>query len=351
MLNYTKMAVGIALATLLVACSKPTVEYSPVVRPVKLMQLNLSSITKDHLPGEVTASRRAVLGFRVSGEILVLHINSGQKVTKGTLLAELEPTEFEIALKSATAHYDLAKVNFERAQLMIKDHLISQTIYDEGETEFKSADAELKRAQSNLSYTKLYAPYDGVVSATYLYDFEYAQAQQPVLSFLAKENIDIEIAAPERLIPVLKKMYQGEAKSNVLVSFPVEPSKSYPAEFKDISPVADQATGSYKVRLTMAQLQDVNLFPGMAANVEITSSNENRINGTTIPESAKMFENGNAFVWRLNKSFKVEKQQVVLDHSGKLISGLNDGDIIVLAGVSDLKQGQQVKEWRKERGL
>ncbi len=351
MVKYTKIAVGVGIATFLVACSESTVEYSPIVRPAKLLEVNLNSVTRDYLPGEVTASRKAVLGFRVPGEISVLHIKSGQKVTKGTLLAELEPTEFEIALKSASAYYDLDEVNFKRAQVMIKDHLISQASYDESEAAFKSAYAELKKAENNLSYTKLYAPYDGVIAATYLYDFEYAQTQQPVISFLAKENIDIEIAAPEKLLPELKKMYNGEIKSNVLVRFPVDQSKSYPAKFKDISPVADQATGSYKVRLTMPQLHDVNLFPGMAANVEITLSNQNLNDKTIIPNSAQMIENDKTFVWRLNKNFQVEKQQVSLDESGKLISGLNDGDIIVLAGVTDLKQGQQVKKWHKERGL
>ena len=326
-----------------------------VIRPVKFMTIDLLSTKQHDFPGEVNASKQALLAFRVPGEILKYHVYSGQQVKQGQLLAELDPVEYQLLVNARQANYDLAQVKERRARVLVKDYLISQEDFDRDKTALQVADSALKTAQANLSYAQLYAPYDGIIAATYRKDYEYVNAQQPVLSFQSANAIDIEIAVPERLITALAKTRaeRGNTSSADMaqVSFPVNSQKTYSASFKNIGTVADGDTGSYKVKLTMAQPDAITLYPGMAAMVSVRLKLSEQELNSTIPASAIIEEGGQVYVWRIKSSQTLEKAYVEVTANNTLAKGLNDGDIIVTAGAKELKEGQRVKKWLKERGL
>ncbi|WDD96692.1 efflux RND transporter periplasmic adaptor subunit [Thalassomonas actiniarum] len=315
------------------------------------MEINLLTSKQHHFPGEVKASKQALLAFRVPGEILKYHVVSGQQVSQDQLLVELDPVEYQLLVNARQANFELARVQYRRAAVLVKDFLISQEDFDNAKTALQVAESALKTAQANLSYTKFYAPYSGVVAATYKQNYEYVNAQQPVLSFQSVNAIDIEIAVPERLMTALRKQTNAGARQQAQIAFAVDASKKYPASLKNIGTVADPDTGSYKVKLTMAQPKEITLYPGMAAMASTSLQLADNELNARIPASAIVSEGEQRFVWRINQEQTLEKAYITLAANNQLTSGLDDGDIIVTAGAGELTPGQKVKKWQKERGL
>ena len=119
------------------------------------------------------------VGSRVSGVLARLHVTVGDRVQRGQLLAELDPTEFEAqqqqmlaSLESAQVDRDFARRQYERAQGLIRGQVIAQTEFDEAERAFRAAEASVRQADANLrsveillDYTKIRAPISGVVSS------------------------------------------------------------------------------------------------------------------------------------------------------------------------------------------
>lgn len=118
------------------------------------------------------------VGSRVSGVLRRLHVTVGDRVRKGTLLAELDPTEFEARYQQASAMLETARVEreyatqqYERAQSLMREQVIAQTEFDEAKRAFRAASAREREAEANLSgariqldYTNIRAPISGVVA-------------------------------------------------------------------------------------------------------------------------------------------------------------------------------------------
>lgn len=354
MKNKNRGAVLVLSCLSLLGCSEPTEQNTvnqSLIRAVKLFDINLSTTHTHEFPGEVEASQQAYLGFRVPGVIKKFHVFSGQHVKKGDLLAELDPTDFKLAFDAQQAQYDLTKIQFERAEVLVKDFLLSRSDFDNFKTELAIATSELGTAQANLSYTKIFAPYDGVIGATYKENNEYVSAQEQVMSLQAENSIDIVFAAPERLLPVFTRVRGTEQPIQALVTFPVIKEQSFIAAVKSFDTVADDKTGSFKTKLTMLQPDEVNLLPGMSANISVSFDLAGEEFSKQIPETAIMKEGNQTFVWRLNNENLLEKVSVNLDANYNVIAGLTSGDRIVATGVNELSAGQKVKRWVKERGL
>lgn len=337
----------------LFSCSDKAIqEKAEVIRPVKLLEVNLVRKKAFIFPGEVRASEQAILAFRVPGEILKYHVNSGQNVVKGQLLIELDKSDYELRVQTQRASYDLAKVQHERSASLVKGYLISQEDFDLSKTTLQIAESDYHTSLANLSYTKIYAPYDGVVANTYKNNFEFTKIQEPIMSMQSDDAIDVVIAIPERLMSPFKRLASANSPAKLSVSFPVSGKQTFDASFKSIATVADPDSGSYKIELTLPKPENINLLSGMSSIVNCELSLDANDIVTSISASSIMYENEQTFVWKYEPTTQtVVKTLVTLTETNELISGLNDRDFIVTSGVHELRDGQPVKQWFKERGL
>lgn len=89
-------------------------------------------------------------------------------------------------------------------------------------------------------------------------------------------------------------------------------------------------------------------MPGMSGSVTIVLPQGK---AGAIPVRAIVTEGNKHFVWRVDDKQQVERIEVTLDNNNRVISGLDDGDVIATSGVSELQAGQKVRSWIKERGL
>ncbi|MCL2918002.1 efflux RND transporter periplasmic adaptor subunit [Shewanella litorisediminis] len=346
---------GIGIAAVLGALWFPSASQAmtgEAPRPVKVSQITLADgMNQRLLPAEVRASERAGLSFRVSGEIQQINVRPGEEVKAGQVLALLDPALYEQHLEVARAQYELAKVLYERNLSLVEQGVVSRNDFDKSKSNFDVAEAAFDKAQVELAYTRLLAPYDGVISKRNKRQFEFVRAQETVLGIRTENQIDVSFQLPEQFIGAIQR-YQGDTTKILPPEVRFDSRDAwFTAKLKEMSTVADSATGSYTVILTLAMPVDLNVLPGMSALVRVSLPAKELDVGFDVPEGALVTEAGQTFVFRwLAEADKVEKVPVSIK-DGKLVSGLNDGDFLVIAGADELKDGQAAVRWVKERGL
>ncbi|WP_337840998.1 efflux RND transporter periplasmic adaptor subunit [Rheinheimera sp.] len=352
---------GLTLTTL-VGCSKPETAVTDTgPRPVKLFQVDDGSARlKRQFPAVVEPTENARLTFRVSGKLTQFSIRPGQEVKQGQLLGQLDQTDFKLKVEQAKARFQLAKAQFDRADSLIGQKLVSQAVYDEAKAQLQVAEADLKTAETNLSYTNLVAPFSGIVSRTLVENHENVAAQQAILELQLKGMVDVVIQVPEDVIALVKKDQQYQPD----VVFDSYPSLSFKASIKEWDTRADSATNSFKVVFSMPQPTEFNVLSGMTANLiaDLSALMQLPQNTVLVPASAVFSANDQPadtqeqFVWVYQPDTgQVSRRAVTvgrLTQQGMEIrSGLNAGDQVVTAGVYQLQEGQKVRPWQRERGL
>ncbi len=327
--------VTLSLSTLLTGCNKAISEPAePLIKPVKLLAVkDLTVDDSDAFLARIDATYRAQLSFQVSGEVEKLLVRMGQ----------------QLALDAAQAQYALAKTQWERAKSLYGKKLISTDSYDQKETQYKAALASFEQAKTDLSYTKIQAPFDGVVSYTYVKPYQVVGEKQEILNLIDNTTLDVSFTLPVSYAESVSLSALKNAE--MWVTMDSEPSKRIPGKFKEISTQPNIDTNSYEAIVTITRPTDRNLLTGMTGQVHIAK--QNKSNAMTLPTSAwvnKQEKQGE--VWVMDSSTQqVSKVTLSLNESGAIESGLDNNDYVVIAGVERLVEGQVVKAWIREEGI
>ena len=390
-----------------------------VVRPVKMMTVeSVGHIFKRAFPGKVQASQQVDLAFKVSGPLIKLPVVEGQKVRKNDRLARIDPRDFEVSLKDAkgqlgkaranlkamrqarpedikklTAAVDkaraaltLAKSGYDRVMRIKKADpgAVSQGMIDKAVEKRDRAEAEVRKAREELRIGKagarpediqakkaeirsiaanvdsakdrlndtyLKAPFSGVIARKYVDNFQEVRAKQPIVSLQDVSSLEIQINVPESIMAGIKVT----GKSSAVAEFAAAPGKQYKLTLKEFSTEADPKTQTYKVTLHMPQPDDLNVLPGMTANVVGTRSSEKGGDTQIIIPAVAIFADvaGNPHVWVLDKeSKKVMRRKVTTGNltgtaNIMITEGLQTGETIAVAGVSQLREGMEVRPLTK----
>jgi RND family efflux transporter MFP subunit len=337
----------------LVACSEPpAAPPTEVARPVKSIVVEgPDGGSLRNFTGRVDSANKAELAFRVAGKIEKLAVNEGETVTKGQLLAQLDQTEYRLALQDKEAVFDRTKKNFDRAEELIKTGNISRRDYDTISSNLKSAAAALEQAQQNLSYTSLEADFSGSVAKRHVEAFEEVLAKQPVFSMIDESSLLVRIDVPESLILHLP---QGDSETDrrkkikVMASFGRAPDKQYPLSFREVSKRADAKTQTFEATFNLPRQQELMILPGMTANVKVDLSKVLVDAIHYIPVAAVSANSGlEARVWTVDEeTMTVHEQSIsvgrMLGSSIAVTDGLEIGSRIVTAGAAFLAEGMKV---------
>ncbi|EJE4206560.1 multidrug efflux RND transporter periplasmic adaptor subunit VmeT [Vibrio parahaemolyticus] len=343
--------VTLSLSTLLTGCNKAISEPAePLIKPVKLLAVkDLTVDDSDAFLARIDATYRAQLSFQVGGEVEKLLVRMGQGVEKGEVLATLDPKDLQLALDAAQAQYALAKTQWERAKSLYSKKLISTDSYDQKETQYKAALASFEQAKTDLGYTKIQAPFDGVVSYTYVKPYQVVGEKQEILNLIDNTTLDVSFTLPVSYAESVSLSALKNAE--MWVTMDSEPSKRIPGKFKEISTQPNIDTNSYEAIVTITRPTERNLLTGMTGQVHIAK--QNKSNAMTLPTSAwvnKQKKQGE--VWVMDSSTQqVSKVTLSLNESGAIESGLDNNDYVVIAGVERLVEGQVVKAWIREEGI
>ena len=325
------------------------------VRPVKLITIGADkSENLLNYPAVIEAAESSSLAFEVSGELKELFVNELQLVEKGEMLARLDQRDYQAKLDAALSQYKNANSEYQRAVNLYKEDAISKSKLEQRKSQLDISKTELKSADKALESTILVSPFSGVVAAVYIKENELVKAGQEAIVIQGKKGLEAKINLPASVIATASK--ENNRKRNEFIVLEAAPGRHIPATFKEISLRPDTVTQTYEATFSFKAPEDLNILPGMNATVwfDDPSTINDRTDTVRVPLTAVIAEDDQKYVWLVDSSTMIVSKKMIVIEAGvgenlKVISGLQNGDVIVAAGISLISDGMEVRPWTRQQ--
>lgn len=349
----------LALLLVLGACGKQEIETEQRVRSVKTLVISdLASAQARKFPGTIEAVDSSRISFEVDGIIAGINVDVGAQFKKGDVLAVLDTKPFELNVESAKATLSRAsaqlaekKSAFEREQrIQAEDSgATTQRAVDQARAAYESQiqnvsynRSQLDLAERNLTNTELRAPFDGTVAARFVEASEVAARGQHILEVYAEGAMQISVSVPEQIIDKVKTGVEGTV---VLANRPDEP---YVATVSEVGSAAISAN-AFPVKALIVNA-DERVRPGMTAELELNFVAEGQPTGYLIPLQALLpgVEGDDRSVFLYDAATSTLRKTAVSTRGIQgnrviVTQGVSPGDVLVVAGVPFLADGQEVR--------
>lgn len=314
--------------------SKPVQKETLPLVKTEIVKLKHHS-KKIGYPAIIQSNRELSVAFKVNGQLENIINQEGAFVNKGMVLASLDPHDFEVQYQAAKATYKQAKQEFSRIKELYKAKTVSPNDYEKAEAAYEITHSKYIAAKDALEYTQIRAPFDGYITNVYRQKGEIISAGMPVMNYIDTNNFKVEIHLPEQDYNHLNKLNNAQlVLGDTLVNLSIES-------------ISHQATVGqlYKVVFKIPQIQfSQPLLSGMNSQVILSYEKEEDL---PIPSSALFTQENKAFVWKINEKKCTVKTPVYIQSINNeyvFVTGLRNGDKIVVTGTNELKEGQQVEE-------
>jgi RND family efflux transporter MFP subunit len=280
-------------------------------------------------------------------------VDVGASVRQGDTLAALDTQDYQNRLRSTEADVSSAEAALVEAQgaearqaKLLKDGWTTRATYDTVLRNLRTAEAKLAAARANLdltrdqlNYTELKADFDGVITAVGAEAGQNVNAGQMVVKLARPNDRDGVFNIAETALADV-----SDAFPEVIVWPLANPSLTVEGVVREISPVADPATRTYTVKVTLKNPPSQLRF-GMSVGGRLKGQTALAV---SLPLSALFEKNGSPAVWVLDQQLSsvILKPITVARYEANTIvvaSGLVKGDIVVTAGVNTLTAGQKVR--------
>ncbi len=320
------------------SCSDKKTDSNNVLYVQTYTVTGVSSGNTLEYPGRVVAAEDVNLGFKVSGTLQNIYVKEGAKFSKGQLIATIDPVDYQIQFNAVEAEYKKVKAEAERVISLYNDSVTTADAYDKARYGLQQITAKYENAKNQLSYTKLYAPFDGSMQKHLFDPGTVISAGMPVVSIISAGQPEIEINIPA------STYLQSNNILGYTATFDYKTDSEAALSLISISPKAN-ANQLYTVRLGISSKFTPQPSPGMNTTVKISlKTSGSKIN---IPASALFNDNDSQYVWIVNNDSTIVKRNIGVefihtDGSATISSGLENNDVIVTAGVHRLKEGQKV---------
>lgn len=232
--------------------------------------------------GQVEAARRAKVGARVPGRIVALPVDENAAVARGSTLAELEAREYALAVETAEAELEEARVRYREITLF-DERIEDVSVREErarvarARSGLERAEIALRKARLDLESTTVAAPFAGRVADVRVATGEFVSRGQELLTIVDLDPIRVEVAVPESEVRSLR---EGAEATVRLSAFPDEARRG---RIASVNPVVDPESRTARVTVEMPN-PGAEVLPGMYARVTLEGPVlENRV---TVPREA-----------------------------------------------------------------
>jgi membrane fusion protein (multidrug efflux system) len=287
--------------------------------------------------GTVLADASAVLRTEVPGQVIERHFEEGQAVTSGEPLFSIEATTFEAEVNEARANVDQSEAAFRRADELVKKQLVSATEYDTARANYNVAVARLRSAEARLSKTVIRAPFDGFVGLRRINVGDYATIGQELVNVVRLDPLRVDFSVPETL---LARVQPGQ---DIHVTVGAFPDEIFAGEVIAIDPQIDVTGHSLAIRAKLPN-PDLKLRPGLFAKVIVSLAV--KPDALMVPEEAIWPIGNDKTVFVVEDGVANQRTVKIGDRKPGLVevvSGLEAGDEIVVAGQMKLFPGAKVR--------
>ena len=315
--------------------------------------------------GRIEAVEDTNITAQISGYLKARHFEEGQMVEKGQLLYSIEPSSFEAQVASAKAALAQAKAALKKAELdhtrgknLLPRGSISQSEFDAltaallgARAELEAANAQLKLAEVNLSYTQIRAPFSGRISDTKVSTGDLVSPSSGVLTTLVSldpVHTSFSVSERERLAMGMDQVKgDGSAESNrVEVQLELENGQFFEhlGKLDFLGNRIDTKTGTIAMRALVPN-PDQKLLPGQHIKVNLRDKNTKDV--IVIPRRAVQTDLEGDFVMVMAEGSVAERRNVELGpqvEQGIIIrEGLDQEDTVITQGLQRVRNGVEVR--------
>jgi RND family efflux transporter MFP subunit len=304
------------------------------------------------LPGNVTAYTDSPIYARTSGYLTKWYYDIGSHVKKGALLAEIATPELDQQLTQAQADLGTSEANAKNAhsqaqryQGLVQTNAVSQQDTETFTNQASATASAVKSAQANVdrlkelqSFEKIYAPFDGVVTARSI------DIGQLIDTGAAKELFHMQALNTLRVYTNVPQMYTTNLKhgSKIDITFPEYPGRSFQGTLVRTANAIDPVSRTLLVELDVDNRKG-ELLPGSLAQVHFKAT---AMHTFIVPASAIIFRREGTQVGILGENNIAHLAPVAIGQDDgatvQIISGLKDGDRVIQDPPDSLIEGEKV---------
>ena len=286
------------------------------------------------LDGVIEAVQQSTVSAQTAGTLVELPFDVDDVVDAGVLIARLDDSEQRARFNQAMADQaeaessvDDAQAQFARIESLHQRGVATQAEFDNARNALAAARARLSRAEAavaeateQLDYTRITAPYSGIVTRRHVELGEAVSPGTPLLSGFSLEELRVVVSIPQQFAALARRERQAEVS--------LDDGRVLPTGRMTFFPYADPATHTFRLRMDLAE-PDGTLFPGMLVRVGIPVSERQAL---LIPESA-LFRRGELrAVYVLDEQDRPRLRQVRIgsriDGRLEVLAGLDEGERI-----------------------
>ncbi|WP_115717742.1 efflux RND transporter periplasmic adaptor subunit [Gallaecimonas mangrovi] len=320
--------------------------------------------------GQASAFHQVAIVARVAGTLTAIHYQDGQQVSQGQLLFEIDPATYQAQLQQAQASLKQAKASYRNAQLMLereqnllKRHMTAQSDVDSAlasrdsaSAQIQSAEGDIALAKLNLGYTRIRAPFSGVMSA-HQEDVGSLVGQNGVttLATLVQQSpiyVDFTLASQD--IQQVQQALQGQAVTSIAVQAGLSAAAHYGLEghLDYLAPSVDEQTDTQAFRAVFTNAERA-LLPGQFVRLRLKLGQYHH--ALLLPDSAIGTEQNGRYVMVVNQDNKVERKAVSVTAGPtgwqRVESGLQPNQKVVVSDITRLRAGMSVNTHPSDKPL
>jgi membrane fusion protein (multidrug efflux system) len=298
----------------------------------------------------VIGTMEAVHGVTVSadlpGVVERISFESGQSVSTGDVLVELDTRQERAQLASLEAHSELARLNYGRMQQLVNAGVISRMDYDQATSQQKATEANVAEIRATIARKTIRAPFSGILGIRKVNLGQYLAAGAPMIVLQSLNPIYVDFGVPQQTAAQVKVGSKLRVASEDLAGH------GFTGRVTALDSVIDETTRNVQVQATLANPEG-KLRPGMFVQVDVGVGASRA--AITLPASAISYAPYGDSVFVITdlkdpkgKTYRGVRQQFVKLEGSRgdqvaVISGVNPGDEVVTSGVFKLRNGAAVQ--------
>ena len=302
--------------------------------PVRVMAVTkMTRTSNEEVVGTVRPKLRAVIEAKVSGRIEKLLVSPGQQVKAGDLLAQLDAREIQAKLDQALAVRDQATRDLERARKLFEQKITAQAEFDTVLARERVATGAAAETQTALGYTKILAPFNGVIARKLADVGDLAAPGKPIVEMEDPAALRFEADVPEALIGDIALGEKLPVRLGSIVT-------DIEGTVVELAPIADAASRTYLVKLGLPTTEGVR--SGQFGRVLVPTG---KTDAVWVPASALIVRG------QMETVFVAVNQhaQLRLVRTGKhtnteveLLAGISRDENVIVEGSAELHDGQPI---------
>jgi len=322
-----------------IASNAKTADSRRLAAPLVKIEKPLRELIKMQLQfnGDVMPVRQAGIFSKVSGNLERIYVDMGFVVRANQLLATIDSAELFQQYLQTKATYQNAQITFDRIKQLIEKGLASKQDLDNADAAMKVAQANFDVASTRLSYSRIIAPFDGVIIRRFLDPGALVTANNATLFTLMNlDSVKIIVNVSEKDVPFVYQIRTARVTLDAL------PDKEFNGKVTRFSEAIDLSTRTMAIQIEIANRSHI-IKPGMFATIQMTIAEHQ--SAITVPTNALLKDEIGQYLFVLEeKKVKRVRVQIGIEQVERteIISGLTGNENIITLGQQFVKDGGQV---------